>query len=48
MCLLITWLFSTALVVNGKHNSETAFIIKSIFFWIAVIIAYSIGYLIAK
>lgn len=36
------WLISTALVVNGK-NSGSAFIIRSVFYWIAVILAFCVG-----
>jgi hypothetical protein len=38
------WIFSTSTVVNGEHN-QTAFKIKSIFYWIAVIANVSIGIL---
>ena len=48
LVLIITnlglWLFTTSTVVNGEHN-QTAFIAKSIFYWISVIVNVSIGIL---
>jgi hypothetical protein len=38
------WIFTTSTIVNGEHN-RTAFIAKSIFYWISVIINVSIGIL---
>jgi uncharacterized membrane protein YqiK len=38
------WIFSTSTVVNGEH-SQTAFIVKSIFYWASVILNVSIGIL---
>ncbi len=38
----ICWIFATATLVNGEHN-RTAFIIKSIFYWFAVIGAFISG-----
>ena len=41
--LLVLWLFSTMTKVNDKANSIAAFIWKSVFFWAAMIVAYSLG-----
>jgi hypothetical protein len=38
------WIFTTSTIVNGEHN-RTAFIAKSIFYWISVIVNVSIGIL---
>ena len=43
LCLLILWIFSTMTKVNESSNSFPAFIWKSIFFWAAIVIAYSLG-----
>lgn len=47
ICIVILWAFATSTQVNGQHT-KLAFIIKSIFYWIAIIIAISLGYTIAK
>jgi len=48
LVLIITnlglWLFATSTTVNGEHT-QTAFIAKSIFYWISVILNVSIGIL---
>ena len=44
--LLVTWLFATATTINGQHN-RTAFKIKSLFYWIAVVSSFCLGYIIA-
>jgi hypothetical protein len=41
---LMCWIFSTSTLVNGEHN-RTAFIAKSIFYWISVILNTLIGIL---
>jgi hypothetical protein len=38
------WIFTTSTIVNGEHN-RTAFIAKSIFYWISVIVNVLIGIL---
>lgn len=47
ICSILCWLFATTARVNNEHN-KTAFIIKSIFYWLAITIAFSIGYLISS
>lgn len=45
MLLIITfifWLISTALLQNGK-NTKLSFIIRSIAYWLAIIISFVIG-----
>ena len=39
----VCWIFSTKLVVHGGDKSLT-FKIKSIFYWIAVILSFSVGF----
>lgn len=43
LALLVCWFFGTMLKVNEKADSKAAFIWKSVFFWTAVGIAYSLG-----
>jgi hypothetical protein len=43
---IVCWLFATATVVNGEHN-RMAFIIKSIFYWAAILLSLLLGYLMA-
>jgi hypothetical protein len=43
LVLLVSWLFATMTKVNDKANSTAAFIWKSIFYWVAVAVAYSLG-----
>lgn len=45
--LLVLWLFATATTINGQHN-RTAFKIKSVFYWIAVVSSFCLGYIIAS
>lgn len=45
--LLVIWLFATATTINGQHN-RTAFKIKSVFYWIAVVSSFCLGYIIAS
>lgn len=47
LMLLICWLFGTSVVVNGKTN-KTAFIIKTIFYWVAVILSFFVGFYLNK
>ena len=44
---LALWVFATSTVVNGEHD-RTAFIAKSIFYWISVIVNVSIGIALMK
>ena len=39
----VCWIFSNNLVINGGDKSLT-FKIKSIFYWIAVILSFSVGF----
>jgi len=41
--LITCWITSTTTVVNGEHNA-TAFKIKTLFFWIAVLSSVFGGY----
>ena len=41
----VLWIFATALV-DGNGNTRYAFIGRSIFYWVAVIVAFILGYLI--
>jgi hypothetical protein len=43
LVLLVLWLFATMLQVNNKSQNGTAFFWKSVFFWIAIGVAYSLG-----
>jgi hypothetical protein len=45
LVLLVLWFLaiSTWTINNDNGKSFTAFVIKSIFFWIAIVIAYSLG-----
>lgn len=43
IALIVLWLFSTMSKVNDKANSPAAIVVKSIFFWAAICIAYSLG-----
>lgn len=43
LVLLVLWFFATMLQVNDKSQSGTAFLWKSIFFWVAIGVAYSLG-----
>lgn len=43
LTLLVLSFFATMIQVNNKSNDLPAFIVKSIFFWIAMAIAYSLG-----
>ena len=40
----VLWIFATALV-DGNGNTRYAFIGRSIFYWVAVIVAFILGYL---
>lgn len=44
---IVCWIFSTTLVVNGKHT-QLAFKFKSIFYWLAIILTFSIGFYISQ
>lgn len=39
----VLWAFSTALVETGKGNTRIAFIGRSVFYWMAVLIAFILG-----
>lgn len=43
--LFLCWLFATkfTVTVNGVNDEHKAWVAKSIFYWIAVIMAYSLG-----
>lgn len=43
---VMSWIFATSVTVDGK-NTKDAFIVKTVFYWIAVVLAFSIGYYIA-
>lgn len=43
LVLLVCWVFGTMVKVNDKSQSIGAFVVKSIFFWAAVAVAYSLG-----
>jgi hypothetical protein len=45
--IFILWIFATSSQVNGQHN-KAAFIVKSIFYWFAITIAFLLGYIISK
>lgn len=45
---LTMWPFATSTQVNGQSGNRESFIIKSIFYWIAVVCAFSAGYIISK
>ena len=47
LVLIVTWLFATATTINGEHN-RTAFKIKSLFYWMAVISSFCLGYIVAS
>lgn len=41
--LLILWFFATMLKVNNSTDSGAAFSWKSVFFWMAICIAFALG-----
>jgi len=41
------WIFSTSLVVNGE-TTPLAFKIKSVLYWIAVILSFIVGFFVAN
>ena len=43
LILLVLWIPATLLTSNGESNNKPAFIIKSICYWIAIIIACLMG-----
>jgi len=43
---VVCWLFGTSTVVNGK-NTKATFIIKSVFYWVAVALAFEVGLFVA-
>jgi hypothetical protein len=43
IALLALWLFATMTQINDKGNSMAAFFWKSVFFWAAISIAYTLG-----
>lgn len=43
LMLIVCWFFGTMTKVNEKSDSLGAFVVKSIFFWIAIALAYSLG-----
>jgi hypothetical protein len=40
---VICWIFSTSLVVNGE-NTPLAFKIKSVLYWVAIILSFAVGF----
>lgn len=47
LMLGVCWIFGTSVVVNGESN-KSAFIIKSIFYWVAVTLSFCVGYYLNK
>ncbi len=45
--LLLMWLFSTSVTINGKHDFNS-FKLKSIFYWSAIILSFCYGYIISN
>jgi hypothetical protein len=43
---VICWIFSTSLVVNGE-NTPLAFKIKSVLYWIAIVLSFCVGLYVA-
>ncbi len=43
---IFCWIFGTSITVNGE-NTRTAFIIKSVFYWVAVALAFGVGVYVA-
>ncbi len=43
---IVCWIFGTSTTVNGE-NTKAAFIIKSVFYWIAVALAFGVGLYVA-
>jgi hypothetical protein len=43
LVLLVCWVFSTVTEVNKSQNSLAAFWVKSIFYWVAIGVAYAFG-----
>lgn len=43
---IVCWIFGTSTTVNGK-NSRVAFRIKSVFYWVAVALAFGVGLYVA-
>jgi hypothetical protein len=41
--LIVCWFLSTSTIVNGAHNS-TAFKIKTLFYWLGVVISFLVGH----
>jgi hypothetical protein len=41
--LIVCWFLSTSTIVNGEHNS-TAFKIKTLFYWLGVVISFLVGH----
>ena len=47
LMLVVCWIFGTSVVVNGGNN-KTAFIIKSIFYWVGVALSFCVGFYLNK
>lgn len=43
LMLIVCWIFGTSVVVNGETN-KSAFVIKSIFYWIGVAMSFCVGF----
>ena len=43
---IVCWIFGTSITVNGE-NTRVAFIIKSVFYWVAVALAFGVGLYVA-
>jgi hypothetical protein len=43
LVLLVCWILATITEVNKSQNSLAAFFVKSIFYWVAIGVAYAFG-----
>lgn len=43
LVLFVLWFFATMLKINNKESSGAEFIARSIFFWVAIGIAFALG-----
>ena len=47
LMLVVCWIFGTSVVVNGETN-KSAFVIKSIFYWVGVGLSFCVGFYLNK
>lgn len=43
---ILCWIFGTSATIDGKHTT-VAFIIKSVFYWLAVTLSFGVGFYVA-